>query len=71
MSEFEVGIVKEMIESHSKYVSLMRRYDELNSKFTIAIDILKEVQHWIRPKFTNALTKKLELMVNDPRPTQS
>ena len=71
LSEFEVGIVKEMIESHSKYILLMRRYNELNRKFTIAIDILKEAQHWIRPKFIDSFIKKLELMVNDPRTTTS
>jgi hypothetical protein len=71
LSEFEVGIVKEMIESHSKYVSLVRRHNELCRKFTIAIEILKQMEHWIRPKFIDSFIEKLELMVNDHRTTAS
>ena len=71
LSEFEVGIVKEMIESHSKYVSLFRKHNELCRKFTIAIEILKQMEHWIKPKFIDSFIKKLELMVNDPRTTPS
>ena len=71
LSEFEVGIVKEMIESHSKYVSLVRRHNELCRKFTIAIEILKQMEHWIKPKFIDSFIKKLELMVNDNSTTAS
>jgi hypothetical protein len=71
LSEFELGIVKEMIESHSKYVSLVRRHNELCRKFTIAIEILKQMEHWIRPKFIDSFIKKLELMVNDNSTTTS
>jgi hypothetical protein len=71
LSEFELGIVKEMIESHSKYVSLVRKHNELCRKFTIAIEILKQMEHWIKPKFIDSFIKKLELMANDPRTTPS
>ena len=71
MSEFEVGIVKEMIESHSKYVSLLRKYNDLKRKYTLAIEIFKKIEDWIRPKFMNAFIKELELMVNDNSTTQS
>jgi hypothetical protein len=71
LSEFELGIVKEMIESHSKYVSLVRKHNELCRKFTIAIEILKQMEHWIKPKFIDSFIKKLELMVNDNSTTES
>ena len=71
LSEFELGIVKEMIESHSKYVSLVRKHNELCRKFTIAIEILKQMEHWIKPKFIDSFIKKLELMVNDNPTTAS
>ena len=71
LSEFELGIVKEMIESHSKYVSLVRKHNELCRKFTIAIEILKQMEHWIKPKFIDSFIKKLELMINDNRTTPS
>jgi hypothetical protein len=71
LSEFELGIVKEMIESHSKYVSLVRKHNELCRKFTIAIEILKQIEHWIKPKFIDSFIKKLELMINDNRTTAS
>jgi hypothetical protein len=71
LSEFELGIVREMIESHSKYVSLVRKHNELCRKFTIAIEILKQMEHWIKPKFIDSFIKKLELMVNDNSTTAS
>jgi hypothetical protein len=71
LSEFEVGIVKEMIESRSKYVSLLRKHNELCRKFAVAIEILKQIEHWIKPKFVDSFIKKLELMVNDNSTTTS
>jgi len=71
LSEFEVGIVKEMIESRSKYVSLSRKYNDLKRRYTLAIEILRKIEDWIRPKFMNAFIREVELMVNDNSSTPS
>ena len=62
LSEFEVGIVKEMIENHSKFISLLVKYEELRRRFECAIEIIRLSENWIKPKFLNVLLEKVKLI---------
>jgi len=59
LSEFEIAVVRELIENHSKYILLQRRYLELEKKFNYAKEIINEMLRCLQHKYFDGFVDKV------------